>query len=135
MASPNKTITKIFENIDPTQVITEMTNAYYNYHTIREQEQTKRRQIEAHEKIVLAEIAARRELFMEYLSRSFDERAKNFSSMFERIDIAIERGDTQALMVLTNAVVALAQSSPFKDLATIEATRKKLSDSNYEWEI
>lgn len=122
-------------DIDPNRAIEEMARAYREYQVVREQERTKRRQIEAQETVVLADIAAKRELFMEYLTRSFDERSTNFASLFERVDSALEKGDVQALALLTNAILDLAKSSPFKDLATIEATRRALKDPDHEWEI
>ncbi len=122
-------------DIDPSQTIDEMARAYREYQVVRAQELTKRRQIDADEKVALAEIAARRELFMEYLTRSFDERSTNFGSLFERVDTALEKGDVQALALLTNAIVDLAKSSPFKDLATIEATRQALKNPDHEWDV
>jgi hypothetical protein len=121
--------------IDPTRAVEEMARAYRDYQVIREQERTKRRGIEADETVALAEIAAKRELFLEYLTRSFDERSTNFASLFERVDSALEKGDVQALALLTNAIVDLAKSSPFKDLATIDATRKALKNPDHEWEV
>jgi hypothetical protein len=122
-------------DIDPTRVVEEMARAYREYHEVREKERTKRREIEAKERVALAEIAAKRELFLEYLNRSFDERSANFSSLFEKVDVALDKGDVQALAVLTNAISDLAKSSPFKDLVTIEATRRALRDADHEWEV
>lgn len=122
-------------DIDPSQAIEEMARAYREYQVVRAQELTKRHQIDADEKVALAEIAARRELFMAYLTRSFDERSTNFVSLFDRVDTALERGDVQALALLTNAIVDLAKSSPFRDLATIEATRRALENRDHEWEV
>lgn len=122
-------------DLDPNRAIEEMARAYRDYQVVREQERTKRREIEADEKQALAEIAGRRELFLEYLTRSFDERSTNFTSLFERVDAALEGGDVQALAILTNAIVDLAKSSPFKDLATIEATRRALKNPDHEWEV
>ncbi len=122
-------------DIDPSRAIEEMARAYRDFQVVREQERTKRRGIEADERTALAEIAARRELFLEYLARSFDERSANFTSLFVRLDGALERGDVQSLAVLTNAIVDLAKSSPFKDLATIEATREALRNADHEWEV
>lgn len=122
-------------DIDPTRVVEEMARAYREYHEVREKEATQRRQIEANERVALAEIAAKRELFLEYLERSFDERSANFTSLFEKVDVALDKGDVQALALLTNAISDLAKSSPFKDLATIEATRRALRDADHEWEV
>jgi hypothetical protein len=52
-----------------------MVTAYTDYLKIAEQEQTKRREIEAWEKETINRINAQRELLMAYLDRSFDELA------------------------------------------------------------
>lgn len=122
-------------DVDPLKAVTEMVAAYRAYQVTREQEVTKRRQIEADEAVALAEIASRRELVMEYLRRSFDERAENFQSLFKRIDEAVGRGDVQALALLANSLVELAKSSPFKDLASVEATRQALKDKDHNWNL
>jgi N-acetylglucosamine kinase-like BadF-type ATPase len=64
-----------------------------------------------------------------------DERATNFAALFEKVDTALSKGDVQALAILTNAIADLAKSSPFKDLASIEATRRALKNPDHEWEL
>lgn len=122
-------------DFNPNKAIEEVTAAYKEYQVTRQQEMTKRRKIEAEEKIAVADIESRRQVLMAYLTRSFDERAANFAALFEKLDAALEKGDVQALALLTNAVVELAKSSPFKDLATVEATRLALKDRDHEWEV
>ena len=122
-------------DIDPNSAFEEMVRAYRDYQVVREQERTKRREIEAKETVSLSEIDAKHKLFLEYLTRSFDERSTNFAEMFRRVDDALKKGDVQSLAVLTSAIVDLAKSSPFKDLTTIEATREALKNPDHEWDL
>lgn len=122
-------------DIDPNCVVTEMARAYREYHVVREEQRTKRREIDARQSVALAEIEGRRQLFLDYLTRSFDERADNFAALFARVDVALKKGDTQALAGLVKAITDLAQSSPFKDLANLDVTRRALKDPGHEWEI
>jgi hypothetical protein len=122
-------------DIDPNSAIEEMLRAYKDYQVVREQERTKRREIEAKETVSLSEIDAKHKLFLEYLTRSFDERSTNFAELFKRADDALKKDDVQSLAILTSAIVDLARSSPFKDLVSIKETRDKLGDPNHEWEF
>ena len=120
---------------NPLHVVRELVAAYKDYHVVREHEHTKRRQIEADEKVALADIAAKRDVFMDYLTRSFDERAQGFVSLFKRLDRALESGDAQTVAVMTAAIVDLAKSSPFKELSSISATRRALKDPDHNWDL
>ena len=130
---------KIFKNLDrfvtPTESLERIVEAYSDYMKIAEEEQTKRRGIEALEKTTIAKINAQRDLLMEYLERSFDERAKNFSQMFDVVDRAIATGNNQQLALILDSITRLAQSSPFKDLANLSSVRAALDDPDHEWQF
>ncbi len=110
---------------------------------IAEEEQTKRRGIQAWEKTTITKIQAQRDLLMEYLERSFDERANNFSQMFDVVDRAfakrlpwrIATGNNEQLALILDSITRLAQSSPFKDLANLTSVRAALDDPDHEWQF
>jgi AcrR family transcriptional regulator len=77
---------------------------------------TEQKRIAAETEVKLAEIAAKREVFLEYLRLSFQEREENFRRLFEIADTAMENRDTEALAVSLNSINELAKSTPFKDL-------------------
>lgn len=107
--------------------------AYVEYKIVAEQEQTKRRGIEAWEKVTIAEIKAQRDALINYLERSFDERAKNFSFLFQKVDQAIADGDNNNLELALASLTEIAKSSPFKDLADLISVKAALDDPDHEW--
>ena len=121
--------------IDPVQCVKEISTAYTEYRQIQTQETTKRRRIEAWEKVSLKKIKAQRDLLMEYLDRSFDERKENFSNLFSMLDKAAKNGDTQSIAMALKSIVDLASNGPFKDIASVDAVRGVLSDPNQDFEF
>ena len=70
---------------------------------------------------------------MEYLDRSFDERAENFRSLFCVVDRALTAGNNEQLALALNSITEIAKSSPFKDLANLASVRAALDDPDHEW--
>ncbi|WP_341733692.1 hypothetical protein [Microcoleus sp. EPA2] len=108
---------------------------YAEYKQIAEQERTKRREIKAWEKESLAKIKAQRDLLMEYLDRSFDERSQNFNQLFDVVDRAIASGNNEQLGLALDSITELAKSSPFKELANLYSVQAALADPNHEWKF
>lgn len=121
--------------ISPAHCLNEVVRAWTEYSTIREQEKTKRSEIEAWEKLDLAEIKVKRDFLIGYLDRSFDERSTNFELLFQTVDRAISSNDTQQLCLTLHAIVELAKSSPFKDLADLSTVKAALDDPDHVWEL
>jgi hypothetical protein len=121
--------------IAPAQCLNEIVQAWSEYSKIAEEETTKRREIDAQEKITLAEVQSKRDFLVGYLERSFDERANNFQSLFKAVDQAMLSGDNQQLSLVLHSIVELAQSSPFKDLADLSTVKTALADPDHVWEL
>ena len=117
----------------PTDCLKEIISAYTEYKTIAQQEQTKRRGIDAWEKVTIAKIDAQREFLMTYLDRSFDERAENFRAYFAVVDQAIASGNNDQLALALNSMTEVAKSSPFKDLGNLASFQAALDDPNHVW--
>lgn len=117
----------------PADCLKQIVSAYTEYKTIAQQEQTKRRGIDAWEKTTVAQINAQREILMEYLDRSFDERAENFRAYFAVVDQAITSGNNDQLALALHSITEIAKSSPFKDLANLASFQSKLDDPNHVW--
>lgn len=120
---------------EPVQCLNDVVQAWAEYLRVSEEEKTKRCEIEAWEKVTLAEIQAKRDFLIGYLEHSFDERAENFRSLFQIVDQAISAGDNQQLGLALHSVVALAESSPFKNLADLSTVKASLDDPNHVWEF
>ena len=131
--SVNKVTTVLFKDINPAESLQQIVSAYAEYKIIAEQEQTKRREIDAWEKEAIAKINAQREFLMAYLDRSFDQRAENFRALFAVVDSAIASGNNEQLELTLNAITEIAKFSPFKELANIASVRAALDDPNHEW--
>ncbi|MEH2457957.1 hypothetical protein [Nostoc sp.] len=121
------------EFINPAEYLQQIVSTYTDYLKVAEQEQTKRREIEAWEKETITKINAQRELLMAYLDRSFDERAENFRALFAVVDNAIASGNNDQLALTLNSITEIAKSSPFKDLANLASVRAALDDPDHEW--
>lgn len=119
--------------INPSETLQQIVSAYTDYLTIAEQEQTKRREIESREKETITKIDAMRDLLIEYLDRSFDERAKNFRALFDVVDRAIAADNNEQLALALHSITEIAKSSPFKELANLASVRAALDDPNHEW--
>lgn len=118
---------------DASQCLRAVVEAYKEYKIIAEQEQTKRRGIEAWEKATIAHIEANRDAVIKYLENSFDERANNFRFLFEKVDRAIAEGDNNQLALALYSITEIAKSSPFKELADLNSVRAALDDPEHEW--
>ncbi|RCJ22337.1 hypothetical protein A6S26_21500 [Nostoc sp. ATCC 43529] len=121
------------EFINPAECLQQVVVAYTDYLKVAEEEQTKRRNIEAWEKETITKINAQRDLLMAYLDRSFDERAKNFHALFAVVDNAIASRNNEQLALTLNSITEIAKSSPFKDLANLASVRAALDDPDHEW--
>jgi hypothetical protein len=126
---------KIVKHVNPTEVFRLMVNAYRECIVTREEEQTRRRQIASDEKTAIEEIKARRDILMDYLDRSFDERKNNFAQLFDTLDKAIELNNTEVIAYTLNTIIELGKSNPFKDLGSVSEIRRALEDPNKQFEL
>jgi hypothetical protein len=127
---------EIFRDIDsfvsPFLCINDIVRQGHAYLKVVETEQTKRDEIESWRQTTLADINLKRELVIGYLYRSFDERSQNFQSLFQTIDRALSTEDNHQLSLALDAIVHLANSSPFQDLSKVRAA---LNNPNHVWEL
>jgi hypothetical protein len=100
-----------------------------------EAQRTQRTDIAARRDVAIANIEAQRAAIQTYLDKSFDERRENFNKLFAVIDHALATNNMQELAMSLQGVLTLAQSSPFKDLQTVEATATALADPDHEWDF
>lgn len=125
---------KIPSDFDPLAVVQQIVMLGKEWSLVHEQEVTKRAQIDATADVAIKEIRARKKLFLTYLDRSFDERAKNFDELFRSLDRAIESNADLVPSILTS-ISALAHKSPFADLHDPQLVRNMLDDPDHEWTV
>jgi hypothetical protein len=100
-----------------------------------EVQKTKRKDIESKRDIMVEKIKSQKEMLLSYLEKSFDERKDNFAKLFSLVDNAIENNNMQQLALGLDSINKLADSSPFKALASIEDTRLALENKTQEWDF
>ena len=133
--SVQKIAVALNDMINPAECLQQIVSAYTEYKIIAEQEQTKRREIEAWEEVTIAKIKAQRDLLMAYLNNSFDERAENFRCLFSVVERAMAVNNNNQLALALDSITELAKSSPFKELANLASVRAALDDPDHEWEF
>jgi len=122
-------------NKDTMQCFQEIMAAYTEYKIVSEQDKTKRRGIESWEKTTISQIEFQRDVMLDYLERTFDERASNFRLLFQTVDQAIKNSDSEQLTLTLNSITEIANSSPFKDLADLIYVKKSLNDPDHVWDF
>lgn len=121
--------------LDAANIFTQVVTAYSEMKQVSAQEATKRREIEADERVQLAQIHAQQALLLDYLDKSFAERADNFRNLFRQVDAAQERGDSAVVGQLLESVVDLAKTSPFGDLLDLKNVEAMLADEKHHHRI
>ncbi len=96
---------------------------------------SKRAQINAERDAYIAQIDAQKELILEYLERSFDERKVSFEQFFNRLDKAMAKNDTQQMGLILDSINQLAATSPCKALQVRKNARRALKDPNFELDV
>lgn len=128
--------TAVHAVLDPMQVVDAVKEIVLMAGEVRKFEEaqvTVRVGIAAERDVALARIEAQKAALLTYLEKSFDERRENFQALFRVVDEALANDNMQALALGLKSVIELADSSPFKDLATIDSTAAALADPDHTW--
>jgi len=120
---------------EATEALTHLVTMAGEVAKFTEVQKTKRKEIEAKRDIIVSNIQSQKEIILAYLDKSFDERKENFAKLFEVVDNAMESNNLKQLAMGLDSINKLATSSPFKELANIETTRKALEDKNHVWDF
>lgn len=91
-----------------------------DYLKVSEYEQTKRADIAARRDIALASIQAQRETISELIRYTFQERAAVLQKQFDTLDTALASGNVELVHASLNSMVAVIQSSPFKNVQELQ---------------
>lgn len=103
------------------------TEAVQTNHKIREEEQTKRTQINAYKEVEIEKIQAQKEILEKYLQGIFSERRGMIEKMFDTLDKGIENNNLELIQMSMGAIVSIAQESPLKQ---VEALVKDFNDND-----
>lgn len=100
-----------------------------------EVQKTKREEIRADRDVRIARLRVQRDIVMDYLERSFDERRFLFDRQFEVVDHALTTGNIEELALSLQSINDLAKSSPFKALADIGNVQRALTQEGSTFDI
>lgn len=123
--------------LSPTQIMGLVDGAREIVANIKEiaVQRTEQERIREQSRQEVERIHAFRDVMLDYLDRSFDERRENFQQLFARLDKAIETENVELARVTLDAVVHLADSSPFKALSDTLATQRALGEKGKDWGV
>jgi len=114
--------------------VQQLSTQYSDLLQVREEEITKREQIQAKKEMVLSQISTIKEMFITYMDKSFDERKENFARFFDVVDTALENDNMRALQMGLQSINQLAAESPFKAIADMNILVQTM-DANDELDI
>lgn len=100
-----------------------------------EVQETKREEIRANRDARIKQLEAQRDIILNYLDRSFDERRYLFEKHFKIVDHALMTGNTEELTLSLQTINDLAKSSPFKALADLGNVQNTLNQPNSTFDI
>ena len=95
------------------------------YSIVREQESTKRLEIQQQRDIAISKIQAEKEIILTYLQQAFQERREVFHKIFQTLDEAVKMGNIEIVDKSLSGIMVTIQTSPFKDFADF---KRKLQD-------
>lgn len=115
--------------------LTQIVNAVSDAHHIHQVESTKRARLQAYEATEVARIKAGSEILRDYFDKVFTERRQVHKDLFERLDQALESGNTEALQAVTQGIVDVARSSPLANVGDLGQIRAALDDPDQIWDL
>lgn len=103
-----------------TKAVLEFAAGCFDAFKIAEQEKTNRTEITARRDIALESIRAQRDAFSELMKYTFKERSVVLAKQFEALDFALANGNIEVVQSSLNAMVAVIQTSPFKNMQEMQ---------------
>ena len=93
----------------------EVITSFKDFLILYEEEHTKRDKIRAQRDVVIEEIRSKKEIILDFLDKSYNERAGILRKQFEVIDKALESDNLDMLQVGLGAVIKVVETSPLVD--------------------
>lgn len=115
--------------------LNQIVSAVNEAHTLHQGESTKRARLQAYEATEIARIRANSEVLRDYFDKVFTERRLLHRELLERLDLALESGNNEALQTVTRGIVDIARSSPLADLGDLGQIRAALADPDQVWDL
>jgi hypothetical protein len=121
--------------VDALSALNNVVDGTLDFLRVREDERTKRAQIDAYATVEVTRIKEAGSVLKQYFEHVFAERSRTIGGLFEHLDDAMTRGDGTAATAALQSIVDLAKSSPLADIGDLTQVRKALDDPDHVWEL
>lgn len=118
--------------LDPTVPIREITEKFFDYLDTRERERTRREEIRSEERKAIARIQIERDIIIEALDRSFEERAEIFDRLLMFLDEALSKDNNEAVTKITDVLTELVKDNPFANIENLRSHIKDRPDEPFD---
>lgn len=98
--------------VNPLDAIDNIVNHVTTWQTIKQQEETKRHEISAKRDVLIENIRAERDAFMEVIQQNYKERAVVYNELFERLDQSISSGNIEIAQLAMSGIVEQIKNNP-----------------------
>lgn len=126
---------RIVSPLDGLAALNQMVDAVHDCVRIHAVEKTKQQRLATYEVTEVARIKAAESILKQYFEQSFAERRSNFTELFDRLDVALDKGDSQAVNAVLTGIVEVARTSPLANLGDLGQIRAALDDPDHVWEF
>ncbi|MFC4605817.1 hypothetical protein [Rhodococcus kronopolitis] len=126
---------RIVSPIDGFAALTQIVDAVQDCVKVHTVERTKQAHLAAYETVEVARIKAAESVLKNYFEQAFAERRSNFGELFDRLDAALDKGDSQVAQAVLNGIVDVARTSPLANLGDLGQIRAALDDPDHVWEF
>ncbi|GAA4829767.1 hypothetical protein [Garicola koreensis] len=123
------------QDVDLGRVVFQMVDVADQWVKAIQEESTRREEIRAWEATERERISGQRDILLRGLELTHDERRENFRRLFDNLDVAMSRDDSQAAASLLDSITDLAKASPFRDLGNVELMVNELKQSDRTWKL
>jgi len=121
--------------VDALGALNNVVDGTRDYLRLREEELTKRANINTYATVEVERIQQASSLLKDYFAQVFAERAKTIDGLFRHLDDAMAGGDAATSAEAVRGIVDLAKSSPLADISDLSQVRKALDDPDHVWEF
>ncbi|EGR2205844.1 TPA: hypothetical protein ACMDVK_004476 [Vibrio parahaemolyticus] len=102
----------VASRVNPLDAIDNIANHVTTWQTIKQQEETKRHEISAKRDVLIENIRAERDAFMEVIQQNYKERAIVYKELFERLDQSISSGNIEIAQLAMSGIVEQIKNNP-----------------------
>ena len=103
---------KVAGKVNPLDAINNIASHVTQWQQVKETEQTKRAEIDAKRDVLISNIQAERDAFIETLRANYKEREYVYRNLFDRLDAALESGQVEIAQLALSGIVEQIKTNP-----------------------